>query len=244
MAVVIPSALVQGLRGSVGAQSFQYWRKGVYTVKSKATIVNQPDTISQGQTRARLGVAVASWKALLTQDQRNAWNSFAKLPRFVDSKAGGMLAVIRGSKNTGAGYHKYIELNMMKASADIAPQAVIRDPPFEERLPDTPADFAAVWHLPAANHVDITWTDPDTYPMGSRIRIWLKSPDAIYHTQQVFTGPVVTGMTIETSGKTVGGAIKLFTTLPDGSNLYFQAEIISPNGQPSVPTNTEIVVIS
>lgn len=243
MAVVIPSAVVRGLRGSVDNLSFQYWRKGVFTVKSKATIVNQPDTMPQTSIRAAMTVIVGSWKTTLTQAQREAWNSYAKLPRFVDSKAGGQLAIIRGSKNTGSGYHKFIELNMMRVSAAIAPPALIDDPPFDEIPPDAPTDFTAVWDAPPDNHVDIAWTEPATYPAGSRVRIWLRSPDAIYHPQIVFTQTPVTESAVITGGATVGGANQLFAPLPAGTQLYFQMDTVSPGGQTSPPTNTEIAVI-
>jgi hypothetical protein len=75
MAIITPSSLVSEIRGSVGDQTFSRNAYRAYVKERKAP--TNPNTLRQIEVRNFMGAASEYWR-IISQDQRNAWNSFAK----------------------------------------------------------------------------------------------------------------------------------------------------------------------
>ncbi|GAH70565.1 unnamed protein product, partial [marine sediment metagenome] len=242
VARLIPSSLLIGLRGSIGAQSFSVWRKSIYYVKTKVDHISQPDTVAQQSVRNKLRSMVIWWKNALTQAQRDEWGTFAKSRRDLDNQAGGMRQIIQGNSRPGTGYHSFIELGMNKATAGFVPAIPLSDPPFDEIPPDGINALFASYRGAPNDDMIVEWVEPDTYPPDSRLRLWIRSPNNIYH-RQISETPAIADETDTIIGaQSVGGATVLFSALAHNMPIYLQADVIAPSGQLSSPSNTVVRV--
>jgi hypothetical protein len=114
MAKIKLSAIVSEMRGKLNGSVFSKNRGGAY-LRTKVTPVN-PQTIYQGNVRARLTTFSQAWRAL-TQAQILAWNS--AVSNFVGTD-------IFGDIKTPSGINLYNKLNLNLAAAG---QASIDNPP-------------------------------------------------------------------------------------------------------------------
>lgn len=114
MAKIKLSAIVSEMRGKLNGSVFSKNRGGAY-LRTKVTPVN-PQTISQGNVRARLTTFSQAWRAL-TAAQITAWNS--AVSNFVGTD-------IFGDIKTPSGINLYNKLNLNLAAAG---QPHIDNPP-------------------------------------------------------------------------------------------------------------------
>lgn len=125
MAKLKLSAIVSEMRGKLNGSVFSKNRGGAY-LRTKVTPVN-PQTIYQGNVRARLTSFSQAWRSL-TQAQILAWNS--AVSNFVGTD-------IFGDIKTPSGINLYNRLNLNLAAAG---QASISNPP----LPVSVGYFSAM----------------------------------------------------------------------------------------------------
>jgi hypothetical protein len=114
MAKIKLSAVVSEMRGKLNGSVFSKNRGGAY-LRTKVTPVN-PQTIAQGNVRARLTTFSQAWRSL-TAAQIQAWN--AAVSNFVGTD-------IFGDIKTPSGINLYNKLNLNLAAAG---QTAISNPP-------------------------------------------------------------------------------------------------------------------
>ncbi len=120
MAKIKFGAVVTDMRNKVGSQVFSRNRYGPYTRSFKTTLSS--NTASQVTVRNRLGSFAAAWK-VLTQDERDSWNSAVDNFRHSD---------IFGDIVSPSGFDLYVKLNCNLDQIGNSPLTI---PPVPLQLP-------------------------------------------------------------------------------------------------------------
>lgn len=115
--------------GSVGGQTFARNRYGNY-VRTKTKPVN-PSSDRQQYVRNLVSSMVEHWGSILTQDQRDAWNTYANAIDWLNKL---------GETITLSGFNHFIRSNVARVQAG---GSVIADGPTELTLPGTDSLFEA-----------------------------------------------------------------------------------------------------
>lgn len=105
-----------------------------------------------------------------------------------------------------------------------------------------PGDWI-IGHVPCPSipgYEQVQWTPP-TVPVGSKVRIWLQSYDANVHKQHVATVDSGVGFWIPDTVRVAQGAEVPIASMP--GHYLIQADIISPGGNQSPPSNTIEITI-
>jgi len=88
---------------------------------------------------------------------------------------------------------------------------------------------------PVTTGVSMTWTDPVNAPVGSRIRVWLRSYGMNAHLQQVGTVALGEEAFILSQVRTAQGRTVDISNLP--GQYKIQLDSVSPEGRQSAPSN-------
>jgi len=108
---VVPSGLVQDMRGSIGGSTFGAW-KGVLYMRNKAVTVSNPQTAKQQAVRVALAGSVSAWR-LLTAVQKAQWEEYAQQLRGngASDEVVGDMGIIPQPGRTKSGFNAYIGVN-------------------------------------------------------------------------------------------------------------------------------------
>jgi hypothetical protein len=239
MAKVIPSAVVAGLIGSIGQLTFQRYNSDINVVKNKITATSQPKSGKQQTFYTLLPVLADLWKTLNTQ-QRADWETFSKYNNYqsVQTKGGGTRKLIKGNNGHLNGYDSFLSLNLLLAS--IA-QPYNLNAPLSSVKPPPPILFNASWLAgPPGPGVTGDVMMPAVCPANIYTRIWIMTPQQIFHKQILWVMPVAANDNFYGVDLVTGklGAPVYLHTLPSNTALRLQCDIVSDKGLTSPPSAT------
>jgi len=175
MARITFGSIVNSVSGSIDEMVYSTW-KGIAYIRKKAITVSNPQSNDQMNIRARMAEVAKYWTMGLTQDERNAWETYAGSIPIPTSGPGD---IIKPAKGPFSGFNAFVRNNVnlfisgQKALGQFLNIAPIGVPP-----PDAPVDAAGGWVL---NAVKVSWT-PGTIP-GIKVCTWLRSIDIPFHAQ-------------------------------------------------------------
>lgn len=94
-------------RGKLGGQVASKNRAGAY-VRTKVTPSN-PQTVAQSEVRSMFAILSKRWSAILTEEQRNAWNAAVATGEWSKTD-------IFGDAKNPSGFNLFVEMNTIQAS--------------------------------------------------------------------------------------------------------------------------------
>lgn len=171
--MLIKSALVTQISGSIGGMTGSHNRGGLY-FRARTIPVN-PNTPQQARVRAAMAALVVRWQAVLTQIQRDAWGVYAtNVP----------LTGPLGDPITVSGINMYIRSNVLRTQVFLSVQDEAPTVFNLGQVNEVALDNATQ----AGQTVDITFTDTDLWNLdGGGLSIQLSRPQNL--TINFFRGP-------------------------------------------------------
>ena len=231
MALYKGTALVSSINGKLGDNIFTTW-KNEKVVKSAPLSVNDPNTASQHGIRKVVGSSSSAWNAILTPEQRAGWETYARFLPNLQKNPSGIRRLAPGTPNTITGKDAYVMTNVWLFSAGLP---VVINAPLSGAQPAAPTFSSVIYdplHAPVGA-ILVIWFDPIGVDPASKIRVWIASPQHLFHNQIV--GAFYTGLqtvAIETVRGTLGHFI-LIQGLVD-SRVFLQMDCVTPLGRKSM----------
>ena len=186
MARITLGSVLNSISGSIDQMVYSTW-KGINYIRSKAKTISNPQSMDQMDVRSRVAECAKYWNDTLTQNERNAWETYANGIVIPSSGPGD---IIKPAKGPFSGYTAFLRNNILmftsgqQALGTFQPLAPIGVTP-----PDAPVDCAAGWVL---NQLDVSWT-PGTIP-GAKVVTWTREQSGYFHAQQIAATAVGSGI--------------------------------------------------
>lgn len=238
MAKVIGTPSVSAIYGSAGDTTYVRWNSKINYLKAKTHIVNQPNTARQTAVKDALATYATLWKETLTTAQRDLWEAYAKQIATKAPSPGGMRDLIRGQSGRGRGFHAFISTSMLLDSAGLAHRD---EPPLSDTPPPCIDTFACVWDN-VDNEIDISWVQPTGSDDSEYVRIWIRSPQNLFH-KQIIAAPIITDLAASVDAVYGLAGVKInLVDMADNTIFYVQADVVHPYGQLSTKTDTQTII--
>jgi hypothetical protein len=236
MAKVKYTGGVLEFRGSIGNMTYSIQKTGVATVRNKAAAISNPQSADQSAIRANLALLTGQWSAVLTQAQRDSWNTYALTKPGMGVSDGGILHLIKGNNGIMSGFNAFVLVNQWLRSVN---KTATGQAPIGETPPTPPTNVAAVY---AGGNMTISWTAPGTMKANAQARIWIGCHQSTCHRQLVATEEANAGTKVITGFKGAQGVVIPFASAP--GDYFFQMDTVDVNGTKSGPSNTVEVTVT
>jgi len=236
MAVIKLGLPISKIAGSVGNHVYSSWRGESY-IRSKSHNRSNPNSPAQAAVRAAAAAAARAWNADLTAEEQALWNEAAQpdgvpMPP-ASSLEQGSRVVIPQPGNILTGFNAFVAVQIRLLEAGIR---VFGDW-LKKPSPDSPnpvTDLAAT-PVPVSEFV-ITWGEPLYLPEDSKVRIWVLSEDVSVHRQIVANVDIGVKTYALADVRVAQGKTVPIRNMP--GHYLVQADVISPGGNQSPPSNT------
>ncbi|MBA7584139.1 hypothetical protein ES708_26092 [subsurface metagenome] len=236
MAKIVLAPIVTDIRGKLGSLVFSAWKSGVNYVRTVTGVIKNPQSIQQGIKRAVVASLSKTWRATLSQVERDGWDAYALTEPGKGPSDGGINNMIRGNSGKMTGFNAYILANTQLNSAvlgfvDIAPIA-------------TPAPTAPinVDVTVLAGTATVTWIAPALAEVGAVCRIYGRIEGIRGHVQLITTEAFDTLTKDITAIRSANGVDLLLAALV-GKTLHVQMDTVNPTGGKSAGSNVASAVI-
>lgn len=176
MARIKLGVILNDIRGSVGNYTYSIWKAGVQVLRSKASVISNPESAQQAKFRCNMAVMAAAWSAL-TVAQQAEWQDFADTKPGFGNGDGGIRNLIKGNGGVMSGWNAFVLSNQWLKSCALAQ---VTAAPLGVASPGAPTNVAAAWSV---NKIHVTWTDPAGIIAGDKIRVWITSRNGLIHKQ-------------------------------------------------------------
>jgi hypothetical protein len=224
------------VRGSVGNNTFSIQKSGIHTIRNKAPAIANPQSASQMTIRCNLANSSKIWADTLTQDERNGWNTWALTKPGMGDGDGGITTIIKGNGGIMSGFNAFLLANQWLRTIGLGQVTVA---PVGATPPTPPLSVAA---SQVGNNVVVTWTIPQTFKSGARVRVWLNKHQVEIHRQLIDIADPATGTFTLINVRGAGGAWMPIIDSP--GDYLIQMDTVDPDGTKSGPSNvTEVTVI-
>lgn len=149
MAKVIPSALVDELRGSLGGSTFRTNKAGIHVYPKQRP--RRPNSPAQSKINSNFSSIVGSWSKL-TETQKSLWNKFASL-----------------SGRNISGYNSFVSLNANILNSNYSSASFVDTPPI---VPATPPSFYGLFAQEfGGTSTNVCWSSPDNSLVNAKCYI-------------------------------------------------------------------------
>lgn len=186
MAKIVPSGLIQDIKGSIGAYTYAGW-KGIHYIRLKSASISNPNSPLQAKMRGSLADSVRLWWTL-TAVQRALWAEYAQSlgSARADEEQMAYGGIIPPRGNIMTGFNAFCSLNQLLTSVNAARVLVppISDPPVSCFI-----DAAAFVVGPP---VGLTVTVKSTVPLlkDSYVQLWYDPVGVSMHSYLLAVSPV------------------------------------------------------
>jgi hypothetical protein len=195
MARITLGSVLNSISGSIDQMVYSTW-KGINYIRSKAKTISNPQSMDQMDVRSRVAECAKYWNDTLTQNERNAWETYANGIVIPSSGPGD---IIKPAKGPFSGYTAFLRNNILMFTSGQQPLGTFQPlAPIGVTPPDAPVDCAAGWVL---NALKISWT-PGNIP-GAFVASWTREQSGLFHAQQCAATAVGSGIS---SNATLNGA--------------------------------------
>jgi len=145
MARIKLGPIVSDISGSVKEVIHVPWKRSQYAVKSRAGIYANPQSPLQAQIRRFTQDGAFAWKNLLTENQRQKWDEYARGLQRRDANAGGIRNLIPQNRGIMSGYHAFLKGWVQVYRCWGLHDARLLDSPLSVTPPSAVAGLGAVW---------------------------------------------------------------------------------------------------
>ena len=224
------------IRGKIGNYIYSIQKTGVSTVRQAAQAISNPSSPDQAAIRCNLALLAGEWRDVLTQPQRDSWNTYALTKPGMGVKDGGVLHLIKGNNGIMSGFNAFILVNQWLKSVN---KVATGQAPIGQIPPTPPLAVSAVY---AGGNMTISWTAPVTMDPNAQARMWIGCHQPTCHRQLVAIQEANAGTTVITGFKGANGVTIPFASAP--GDYFFQMDTVNINGTKSGPSNTYEVVVA
>jgi hypothetical protein len=227
--------ILNDIRGSIGNYTYSIWKAGVQVLRSKASVIANPQSIEQTKVRCNFAVNSAAWKGL-TPAQQAEWQDWADTKPGMGDGDGGIRNLIKGNGGIMSGWNAFCLANQWLVSADLP---AVTAAPLGVASPGSPSQVAATY---AANAITVTWVDPAEIIAGDKIRIWLMSRNGLIHKQlNCVVADAIQTKDI-TTVQAAGGLTVPVANYP--GDYLIQLDCVTQTGVKGGPSNTAEVTVT
>jgi len=223
------------IRGKIGNFVYSIQKSGVSTIRQCAQAISNPMSADQAAIRGNLALLAGEWRDVLTQAQRDTWNTYALTKPGMGVKDGGILHLIKGNNGIMSGFNAFVLVNQWLKSVNKTAQG---SAPIGQIAPTPPLSVSAVY---AGGNMTVTWTAPVTMKPNAQARIWIGSHQPVCHRQLVAIEEANAGTKVITGFKGANGIVIPFASAP--GDYFFQMDTVDIDGTKSGPSNTFEVTV-
>lgn len=197
MAVIKASGNINSISGSIGSNIFSS-NKGKLYIRSKPKTVSNPQSNEQTYLRARTAECAKCWNNILTQDERNAWETYAKN---IITPTSGPGDIIKPAKGPFSGFTAFIKNNVTLFFYEILTIGqFLKIAPLGITPPDAPVNVNVIWNNPA---LEATWTAGTV--TGDVVAVYVRAPNVSIHKQLIGFEPALSEFSSEIDIKGANG---------------------------------------
>ncbi len=237
MARIKLGPLVSDIRGTVNELAFSIWKSGVAYVRGKSGAIQNPQSSSQGLKRAVVALLSKRWRSVLSQVERDGWDTWALTQPGKGDNDGGINNMIKGNNGVMSGFNAHILANTWLASAGIGFKTIA---PNAAPAPTPPTTVAVTF---AGGIATVTWNTPGTAEAGAICRIWGRIEGIKGHVQLITTAAFDANTKDITSVRAAKGNNILLAALV-GKTMHVQIDTVNPTGGKSAGSNVAQAVIA
>jgi len=226
------------VNGRVGNLIFYVNKAGISCIRQMPNTIKNPCSERQAQMRARPSIFNRAWDQL-TDSQRALWGAIADLNYRKSTGEGGVLVLIKGSKEKITDKNAFFQANHL--ARDVGATTIIASPQLKIPVPNNIVNLNAVF-VPAEDgssaKVTLTWDVPTTATSDHFIRIWMKSRQKLFHKQFVDFAPVLDKTKDILQVRAAEGVYQKMNFFKGGT-AYIQVDTVSrSSGWASPPSTT------
>ena len=218
------------IRGKIGNFVYSIQKTGVSTIRQVAQSVSNPMSADQAAIRCNLAFLTKNWNDVLTQEERDAWATWALTKPGMGNKDGGILTVIKGNNGIMSGMNAYVLANQWLKSIGAANTAVA---PVGATPPTAPVVTSIIWD--GVDRADVIWVLPTVMKVGAKVRLWLACRQPGVHRQLVWAEDATLLTRSLYSIKVAQGAAALIVDYP--GDYIIQMDTVDTDGTKSGPSN-------
>ena len=215
--------------------TFSIQKTGVATVRQKALAIANPSSPDQAAIRCSLALLAGQWRDVLTQPQRDSWNTYALTKPGMGVKDGGILHLIKGNNGIMSGFNAFVLVNQWLKSVN---KVAVGSAPIGQIAPTPPLNITATYLAP---DMTIGWTIPATAKPNAVCRIWIGCHQPTCHRQLVAQESYNALTKVIAGFKGAQGVVIPFASAP--GDYFFQMDTVDADGTKSGPSNTVEVTV-